>query len=134
MQSKPCFDDCSRTENSLARITARGEPAHHHLGLWGDEGILSCCINGHLLPVQHPLGIALIDYLLDYLPFSFVGPFSLQGQGVLVIKKEQVYLECQSTFEHFSEEEAPDSESWQGVRWEELLKGEFLLFRGEEGW
>lgn len=100
----------------------------------GDEGLLSCCINGQLLPVQHPLGIALIDYLLDYLPFSFVGPFSLQGQGVLVIKKEQVYLECQSTFEHFSEEEAPDPESWQGVRWEELLQGEFLLFGGEEGW
>lgn len=95
----------------------------------GDEGILSCFINDELLPIQHPLGTALIDYLLDCLPFSFVGDFSLQGQGKVVLRAEQLYLECQSVFEDYSEEEElPDPESIHGVRWEELLAGEFLLF------
>ena len=96
-----------------------------------DEGILNCYLAGELLMDNHPLGNALIDYLVIYLTIPFQGDFSLKGTGAILLEQGQLYLHCRSSLDVFEEGllEGDDfRENITTYQWEKILDGTLLLF------
>lgn len=96
-----------------------------------DEGVLNCYLAGELLIHTHPLGNALIDYLVIYLTIPFQGDFLLKGTGTILLEQGKLYLHCRSSLDVCKEALLEGGEVLEKVttyQWEEIVDGTILLF------
>ncbi|MFK7935812.1 MAG: hypothetical protein AB8G22_20025 [Saprospiraceae bacterium] len=72
----------------------------------GDEAFVHIFLDGKELGFRDAFAFKLEQYLINFLTLPDAGEFSMKGEGKLIQENERIFIQCESHWEGYVDEES----------------------------